>query len=445
MEPHTSDIMALIARAPWREAVTYRDTWPHEYVVIRKDRQEELLAAFCERIERGEGVECQFFGQRRPYLFLGDHKYWIMTDCSEVDLEADDDEVLNRALLYRDRRDFLIQPGDTGVPVGGTTVPTPEEEFEQLEVRSMWKDEARNFTPWLAKNLNLLGNELGMKLELDQTEVPIGPYYLDILATDADKGVSVAIENQLGETDLGHLGQLLTYATGCGAHVAIWVATEFGYEHAQALQRLNEWTTGRIEFYGAKVEVIKRVGDEDHEPRFRKVVYPGGWNKDLTLSSREMPLRIRRYYDFFQPLIDKLARDDFSERPIQRFDHTGRHFPSRLNPGAWYAVSLEGENDAWVTLHLEMDYKDHTKRLFNQLNTDREQIKQCIDAGADAEWSWRRHDSYLFSSISIRKDGSINDPSERREETRAWMLNLLPKFKEVFDPRLKELLSQNSS
>ena len=37
-----------------------------------------------------------------------------MTDCPEIDLEADDDEVLNRALLYRDRRDFLIQPGDTG-------------------------------------------------------------------------------------------------------------------------------------------------------------------------------------------------------------------------------------------------------------------------------------------------------------------------------------------
>ena len=54
MESHTSNIMALISRAPWREAVTYRHTWPHEYVVIRKDRQEELLAAFCERVERGE-------------------------------------------------------------------------------------------------------------------------------------------------------------------------------------------------------------------------------------------------------------------------------------------------------------------------------------------------------------------------------------------------------
>ena len=61
--PH---IMELIANAPWREAVTYRETWPHEYVVVKKDGQEELLAAFCERIERGEGVECQFFHQRAP-------------------------------------------------------------------------------------------------------------------------------------------------------------------------------------------------------------------------------------------------------------------------------------------------------------------------------------------------------------------------------------------
>ena len=33
----------LIARAPWREAVTYRDTWPHEYVLLQKDDQRELL------------------------------------------------------------------------------------------------------------------------------------------------------------------------------------------------------------------------------------------------------------------------------------------------------------------------------------------------------------------------------------------------------------------
>ena len=109
----TRHIMELIASAPWREAVTYRETWPHEYVIINRDGQQELLAAFCERISRGEGVACQFFHQRRTYLFLGDYKYWTMGECTDIALEVSD-EVLNRALLYRDRRDFVIRQGDTG-------------------------------------------------------------------------------------------------------------------------------------------------------------------------------------------------------------------------------------------------------------------------------------------------------------------------------------------
>ena len=98
--------MTLIARAPWREAVTYRDTWPHEYVVVNKDGQRELLDAFLHRISQGEGVECQFFHRTQKYLFLGDHKYWALQDGDET--------ILNRALLYKDRRDFRIQQGDTG-------------------------------------------------------------------------------------------------------------------------------------------------------------------------------------------------------------------------------------------------------------------------------------------------------------------------------------------
>lgn len=45
---------------------------------------------------------------------MGEHKYWTMTECSDIDLDADD-YVLNRALLYRDRRDFVVEPGDTGM------------------------------------------------------------------------------------------------------------------------------------------------------------------------------------------------------------------------------------------------------------------------------------------------------------------------------------------
>ena len=82
---------------------------------------------------------------------------------------------------------------------------TTEDKIKQVDVRKMWKHEALDFTPWLAKNLHLLGNTLGMKLELVRMEEPVGPYFLDILAREADDDAIVAIENQLEETDLHHL------------------------------------------------------------------------------------------------------------------------------------------------------------------------------------------------------------------------------------------------
>ena len=107
----------LIGRAPWREAVTYRDTWPHEYVLTEKDNQRELLDAICTRFRAGEGVGCWFFRMNNTYLFIGDYKYWLMTGYNDIDPYNDEgDYVINRARLYRDRRDFVIQPGDTGKP-----------------------------------------------------------------------------------------------------------------------------------------------------------------------------------------------------------------------------------------------------------------------------------------------------------------------------------------
>ena len=114
-ENHRMGLTELIARAPWREAVTYRDTWPHEYVLLQKDDQRELLEAVCQRLRDGEGVPCRFFAMRNAYLFIGDYKYWLMTPPDQVDWN--DEEVLNRAPLYRDRRDFVIQDGDSGMRI----------------------------------------------------------------------------------------------------------------------------------------------------------------------------------------------------------------------------------------------------------------------------------------------------------------------------------------
>ena len=312
-----------------------------------------------------------------------------------------------------------------------------EDGSELVNVRKRWEVEDRDFTPWLADNLHLLGEEICMNLELVQVEKQIDSLYLDVLARDADRGVMVAIENQLEATDLVHLGQLLTYATGCHAHAAVWVAPEFMHRYAKALHRLNEWTTDRIDFYGVKIEVVKEPGGE-LTPRFRKVVYPGGWNRDITLPTDTLNPRIEQFEDFFQPLIVDLRKAGFTGYPTRRFGTSFRHFPSPLNDGIWYAASLEGTNDAWVTLHIEMGDKKQTKHIFDTLLKQQERIQECL-AG---EWHWNRHNGQNFSSINIRRDGSIDDCVGKLKETRVWMLCTLPKLKQVFAQRVAKILKE---
>ena len=104
-------------------------------MLTEKDSQRELLAAIRERFRAGEGVACCFFRMNNTYLFIGNHKYWLMTDYEAIDPHNDEgDYVINRARLYRDRRDFVIQPGDTGKPEDYPKKPAcqPAREREQL-------------------------------------------------------------------------------------------------------------------------------------------------------------------------------------------------------------------------------------------------------------------------------------------------------------------------
>ena len=127
--------------------------------------------------------------------------------------------------------------------------------IERIDLREMWPNEASDFTPWLAENISELGIALGMDLEVETEEAPVGSYSLDVLAHESGTGRPVVIENQLGATEHSHLGQLLTYAAGYDANVIVWIAKEFRDEHRAALDLLNSRTGEDSEFFGVEVEL----------------------------------------------------------------------------------------------------------------------------------------------------------------------------------------------
>ena len=309
--------------------------------------------------------------------------------------------------------------------------------IEKVELRDIWPDEARDFTPWLAGNLDLLGDKLGLKLELAHTEALVGSYYLDILAKETQDGSFVAIENQIEGTDHDHLGKLITYAAGREAEYVVWVARSFKDEHRAAIDWLNSLAPEKVWFYGVEVRAI-RIGDSLPAPEFIKVAGPKIQDSES-----------RAYYEFYQPLITRLRLAGFSERnQHQASSQDYQEFSSSVgvsgDENVGYSTSIgeiDGVNKASVYLWIKSQNSgiaEYDLSVFNALQDEREQIESEIGGGLE----WDNGDIWGFPNVSVYKDGSIDDPPEKLEEIRAWMLEYLPKFRDVFNPRLERILSE---
>ena len=303
--------------------------------------------------------------------------------------------------------------------------------IESVEIKEIWKNEATDFTPWLAENISQLSDALNLNLESISTEANVGSFKLDILAHDADRDLHVAIENQLGDTDHSHLGQLLTYAAGHNAKVAIWIAGKFREEHREALDMLNRRTGDDSEFYGVVVELWKIDGSLP-APHFKVVSAPNSWGR----IQRYVGEREKRYYDFFQGLIDKLGSGPDVPIHYKVAAKSWLDFRSGY-PGLNYTAkfSTQGGGTARVELYIGGADLDTNKCRFDFLENFRDEIES--EVGED--FSWDRLNERKASRIGTSIEGSILSDRQKLNSIQDWMAQILPKFKRALDPRLQEM------
>lgn len=154
-----------------------------------------------------------------------------------------------------------------------------------LNAREVLGGEASHFTPWLAENIELLADALGLTDISDvRTESPVMSKAVDILATGTDsdgRELAVVIENQYGETDHKHLGQLITYLAPHDRGYAVWVTEDYSPAHVAAIEFLNRTSSEDFGYFLVQVRFAEGR-DDSYQVYFELVSRPNAFVKRST-------------------------------------------------------------------------------------------------------------------------------------------------------------------
>jgi hypothetical protein len=309
-----------------------------------------------------------------------------------------------------------------------------------VALRDVWLREAGDFSPWLAQNLDALGESLGMDLELVAREAPVGAFSLDILAKELQQNRTVIIENQLEQTDHDHLGKLLTYASGHSADVVVWVAKELREEHRQALDWLNERTQPGIDFFGVVVRLV-RIDDSRPAYLFDVAARPNQWKKQTEAErpSRQPSTRGEAYRAFFQVLLDVL-RDEHRFTNARTAQAQSWYSFSSGFRGVTFGVSFGQGGRVRTELTLDTGEVESTKQLFDALVIHRPELDSKL-----GPLSWERLDNRRSCRIALYEPGTIEDPAAKLEALTQWFVASLLRFKDAFSPVLKSVMASQPS
>ena len=231
------------------------------------------------------------------------------------------------------------------------------------DIRELWRNEAQDFTPWLAENLDSLTEALGMELELEGVEVPVGAYQADIVAQVRKReGVRVVIENQLENANLRHLGQVQVYLVGLDAEIMVWIATGFNGDILATISWLNEHTSDPFAFFAVRVRAV-RISGSLPAPVFDVLERPNNWDREITSQAKSGLTQLGELWrDFWRHYSDR-----YPDAPMAKPDLAlaNNSYPVGIDGGyirqairrRGVAVDLRGEEwgdspEEWLS-HLE--------------------------------------------------------------------------------------------
>jgi hypothetical protein len=313
--------------------------------------------------------------------------------------------------------------------------------LKRIDLREVFSSEAGDFTPWLAQeeNLKLLGEAIGIDLELEAQEKDVGPFRADILCKDTTTDNWVLIENQLERTDHTHLGQLLTYAAGLSVVTIVWVADHFSEEHRATLDWLNERTDEKINFFGLEVE-LWRIGDSPIAPKFNVVSQPNEWTRSIQTAAAESgelsahKQTQLRFWIAFRAFMESNSHIRCQKAYPQHWmthsiGRTGIHLTSIAS--LWDSESDTKNPEIRVELAL---VGKNAKQHFAALEKNKEQIEKELGFPV----FWHNPEEKNACRIYVRQNADFLNP-ERWPEQHRWLKEKLETFHKVFAPLARSL------
>lgn len=292
------------------------------------------------------------------------------------------------------------------------------------DIRTIWPNEAKDFTPWLAQNINVLGAELGLDLELLNTEHDIGSFSLDIYAKEINTGHPVIIENQLEVTDHSHLGQLITYASGVDAKIIVWISREVREEHRKAIDWLNEVSNEQTHFFAVEIQAIT-IDNSPPAPLFKVKASPNEWGKaqKTATSGASAPKSSKQqyYHEFFTAFLAEIKQKHPHMTNAKSVGYDSWYTFGSGKSGFSLNMAFRGGNRFSCELYIDTNDKDLNKSKFDELYKHKSEIEDTL-----GDLSWERLDDKRACRIAAYIDMADD------QSMIMWGINTLVSFKDIF-------------